>query len=244
VNTTTNAAHNVILDFFANGGWPLLISYVALLGFGAWAIFRVTLRQKEYDPIFVSMAVIWICYQVQSVISINQMGLAVWGWLFTGVLLAYEFATREKEVQTTEATSRNSLKKGKSANNGIITPALVGGLGLVIGLILCVPPLSADTRWRSALSSQDATKVEAALISGYLNPLSSQRFAEATTLFARNNLKEQALRTARKGVEFNKDYFNAWLLLWYLPDATAEEKAEALKNLKRLDPLNPDPTKQ
>jgi O-antigen ligase len=244
VNTTTNAAHNVILDFFANGGWPLLITYVALLGFGAWAIFRVTLRHKEYDPIFVSMAVIWICYQVQSVISINQMGLAVWGWLFTGALLAYEFATRVKEVQATEATSRNSSKKGKSANNGIITPALVGGLGLVIGLILCVPPLSADTRWRSALSSQDATKVEAALISGYLNPLSSQRFAEATTLFARNNLKEQALRTARKGVEFNKDYFNAWLLLWYLPDATAEEKAEALKNLKRLDPLNPDPTKQ
>jgi O-antigen ligase len=244
VNTTTNAAHNVILDFFANGGWPLLITYVVILGFGAWAILRVSLRQREYDPIFVSMAAIWICYQVQSIISINQMGLAVWGWLFTGALLAYEFATREKEVQAAQATSRNSAKKGKSANNGIITPALVGGLGLVVGLILCVPPLSADTRWRSALSSQDATKVEAALVSGYLNPLSSQRFAEATTLFARNNLNEQALRTARKGVEFNKDYFNAWLLLWYLPDATVEEKAEALKNLKRLDPLNPDPTKQ
>ena len=244
VNTTTNAAHNVILDFFANGGWPLLITYIAILGFGAWAILRVTLRQKAYDPIFVSMAAIWICYQVQSVISINQMGLAVWGWLFTGALLAYEYATREKETQPVEATTKNSAKKGKSANSGVISPALVGGLGLVVGLILCVPPLSADTRWRSALASQDATKVEAALVSGYLNPLSSQRFAEATTLFARNNLNEQALRTARKGVEFNKDYFNAWLLLWYLPNATAEEKAEALKNLKRLDPLNPNPTAQ
>ena len=76
------------------------------------------------------------------------------------------------------------------------------------------------------------------------HPPSSQKFAEATTLFVSSNLKEQALRTARKGVEFNKNYFNAWLLLWYLPDATAQEKAEALKNLKRLDPLNPDPTAQ
>ena len=244
VNTTTNAAHNVILDFFANGGWPLLITYVAILGFGAWAILRVTLRQKEYDPIFVSMAATWICYQVQSVISINQMGLAVWGWLFTGALLAYEFATREKEAQVTEANLKSSSKKGKSVNNGIITPALVGGLGLVVGLILCVPPLSADTRWHSALTSQDAAKIEAALTPGYLNPPSSQKFAEATTLFVSSNLKEQALRTARKGVEFNKNYFNAWLLLWYLPDATAQEKAEALKNLKRLDPLNPDPTAQ
>lgn len=244
VNTTTNAAHNVILDFFANGGWPLLISYVAILVFGGWAILRVTLRRRQYDTIFVSMTVIWICYQVQSIISINQIGLAVWGWLFTGALLAYEFATREKEVQATEAASKNLSKKGKSANTGVISPALVGGLGLVVGLILCVPPLSADTRWRSALNSQDATKVEAALNPGYLNPISSQRLAEATTLFSRNNLNEQALRTARRGVEFNKDYFNAWLLLWYLPNATEEEKAEALKNLKRLDPLNPDPTKQ
>jgi hypothetical protein len=244
VNTTTNAAHNVILDFFANGGWPLLVTYVAILGFGAWTILRVTLRQRQYDPIFVSMAAIWICYQVQSVISINQMGLAVWGWLFTGALLAYEYATREKEEHSTEAISKHSPKKGKSANAGIVSPALVGGLGLVVGLILCIPPLSADTRWRSALASQDATKVEAALVSGYLNPLSSQRFAEATRLFASNNLNEQALRTARKGVEFNKDYFNAWLLLWYLPNATAEEKAEALENLKRLDPLNPNPTAQ
>jgi hypothetical protein len=242
VGVTSNAAHNVVLDFFAFGGWPLLVSYVAILGFGAWAILRVTLRNKEYDPLFVAMAVAWICYQLQSIISINQIGLAVWGWLLTGALLAFEYMTREKVAVAEEKSGKQSKKK--SANAEIISPSLVGGVGLLVGLLICVPPLSADMTWRSALQSQSAEQVENALKPSYLNPSSTQRYAEATQLFAKNNLQNQALSAARAGVKFNENNFNAWLLLWYMPDATAEEKTEALKNLKRLDPLNPNPTAQ
>jgi hypothetical protein len=104
--------------------------------------------------------------------------------------------------------------------------------------------MSADMTWRAALRSQSAERVENALKPGYLNPSSTQRFAEATQLFAKNNLPNQALSAARAGVKFNKNSFNAWLLLWYLPDATAEERIQAEKNMKRLDPLNPNPTAQ
>jgi hypothetical protein len=237
---TSNAAHNVVLDFFAFGGWPLLISYVAILGFGAWAILRVTLRKREYDPLFVAMAVAWICYQLQSIISINQIGLAVWGWLLTGALLAFEYATR---TEVADESIGKQTKKG-AATSEIVSPSLVGGVGILIGLLICVPPLSADMTWRSALKSQSADQVEKALNSSYLNPSSTQRYAEATQLFAKNNLPNQALSAARAGVQFNQNNFNAWLLLWYMPEATAEEKAQAEKNLKRLDPLNPNPTAQ
>jgi O-antigen ligase len=242
IGVTSNAAHNVVLDFFAFGGWPLLFSYVAILGFGAWAILRVTLRKREYDPIFVAMAVAWICYQLQSIISINQIGLAVWGWLLTGALLAFEYSTRDNIQVAEEKSGKQSKKKPTSVE--IISPSLVGGIGLVVGLLICVPPLSADMTWRSALQSQSAEQVEKALKSSYLNPSSTQRYAEATQLFAKNNLPNQALNAARAGVQFNKNNFNAWLLLWYMPGATAAEKAEAEKNLKRLDPLNPNPTAQ
>lgn len=51
INTTSNASHNVVLDFFAYGGWPLLLSYLAILTFGIIAIVKITLRAKSYDPI-------------------------------------------------------------------------------------------------------------------------------------------------------------------------------------------------
>jgi hypothetical protein len=188
------------------------------------------------------MAVAWICYQLQSIISINQIGLAVWGWLLTGALLAFEYSTRGNVQAGEEKSGKQS--KNKSASAEIISPSLVGGIGLVVGLLICIPPLSADMTWRSALKSQNAEQVEKALKSSYLNPSSTQRYAEATQLFAKNNLPNQALSAARAGVQFNKNNFNAWLLLWYMPGANAEEKAEAEKNLKRLDPLNPNPTAQ
>ena len=75
--TITNVAHNVVIDFFASGGYPLLIMYVALLVIGAIALIKVTFRQRAYDGTFVAISATWVTYQLQSVISINQVGLAI-----------------------------------------------------------------------------------------------------------------------------------------------------------------------
>ena len=87
-NTIVNAAHNVFIDIFAYGGYPLLISCVAIIGAGIWAVIRVTLRRRAYDGIFVAMTVTWAGYVLQSIVSINQIGLAIWGWVLVGALVA------------------------------------------------------------------------------------------------------------------------------------------------------------
>lgn len=239
--TISNASHNVIMDFFAYGGWPLLLSYLALLALAAMSIVRVIARSRTYDPIFVAMAAAWICYVAQAIISINQIGLAIWGWLLTGAVVSYEFATRPNSDSgiTTSKTDRRS-----KTNSGIISPQLIAGLGVLVGLLVAVPPLAADMKWRSALNSKDANKVLAALEPGYLNPNDSQRLAQAVQLFASSNLMDQAHQVAIKGTAFNPDYFDAWKILYFLQNSTPAEKAEALQNMKRLDPLNPDVTAQ
>lgn len=241
--TISNAAHNVVIDFFAYGGFPLLLSYLGMLLVAAIAVVKVIRRDKGYEPIFVAMVAAWACYEVQSVISINQVGLAIWGWLLTGALVAYEFATRETNVGVALSPAQQRKSKVKSSS-GVISPQLVAGIGVVIGLLVAVPPLSADTKWRSALNSKDANKVIAALQPGYLSPNDSARFAQAVQLFASSNLMAQAHQIAVKGTEFNPDYFDAWKILYFISNSTAAEKATALKNMKRLDPLNPDVTAQ
>ena len=81
-----------------------------------------------------------------------------------------------------------------------------------------------------------------ALKPGYLSPSDSQRYAQAVQLFASSNLADQARQLAIEGTQFNPEYFDAWRLLYSLSNSTEEEKALALKNMKRLDPLNPDVT--
>lgn len=238
--TFTNASHNVVIDFFAYGGFPLLLSYLGMLSLAGIAVIKVIRRTQKFEPIFVAMLSAWVCYEVQSIISINQIGLAIWGWLLTGALIAYESATRNGSTQPT--TEKVKIRKSDQPNGDLISPALVGGLGALVGFLIVVPPLSADIKWKSALSSQNAQAVMNSFNINYLNPGDSQRYAQAVQLFATNNLLEQAHAIAIKGIAYNSDQFDIWKMLYFLPNATEKEKSNALANMKRLDPYNPDVT--
>ena len=237
VNTVSNVAHNVVIDFFASGGYPLLISYLGVLSFGAISIYRVTKRTREYDRVFVGLTVVWLCYQVQSIISINQIGLAIWGWVLTGLLVAYEYSTRVKDQELL----RNGLDKNRRKDQeNVLSPQLIAGIAMVFGLLITLPPMSADSKWYSATRSNSAAKVEAALIPSYFNPADSFRYAQAVELFQNSNLPNLAYKYALIAVKFNPDYFDAWKQLYLLPGVSVSDKSTALSNMKRLDPRNPE----
>ena len=243
-NTTTNTAHNVPFDVLAFGGWPLFVVYLAILSLSVIAIIKVTVRVKKYDAIFVTLTTAWVCYQLQSIISINQIGLAIWGWLFGGALIAYEVATRpKKDSEGAEAVKGKSVPgrnaKGKQSET-IFSSTLLAGIGAVIGLLIAAPPYSADAKWRSALASQNAQKVEEALVPGYLNPQNSYKYASAVQLLESSKLYDLAYKYAQISVEFNSDNFDSWKVLYLITKSTPEDKARALENMKRLDPNNPN----
>jgi hypothetical protein len=241
-NTVTNAAHNVPFDVFAFGGWPLFISYLGILALSVVAILKVTLRNRKYDATFVTLTTAWTCYQLQSIISINQIGLAVWGWLFGGALIAYERATRPKvdESQNVPGKGKGARVVKKKQGETVVTSTLIAGVGAVIGLLIAVPPYSADAKWRTALGSQDVAKVEAALVPGYLNPANSYKYTNAVQLLESSKLYDLALKYAQIAVKFNPDNFDSWKVLYLITNSSPEEKALALENMKRLDPNNPN----
>lgn len=238
-SVVTNAAHNVIADFFAYGGYPLLIAYLLFLGLGLRAIFLVIRRQRNFDSVFAAISVSWICYQSQSIISINQIGLAIWGWVLTGALVGYEISSRLPEDSSEIDTKSNKRVKGKTKES-VVSSSLVAGIGMIVGLFIALPPYNADTTWRNALNSQKLENVEKALTPSYMTPSDSARLAQAVNLLEQSKLYDLSYKYARYAVEFNPNYFDAWKLLYFISKSTEADKAEALSNLKRLDPLNPD----
>jgi hypothetical protein len=238
-NTTTNAAHNVILDQFAYGGWPMLLAYLAVFPLVILAIFRVSLRTREFDFAFIALAVAWICYQVQSVISINQIGLAIWGWILGGSLIAYEKVTRPSQDSEIKQSTPNG-RRVKSKQSAGISPLMTGTLGAVVGLLIAVPPFSSDSNWNSALKSGDLNKIENSLQTSYLSPQNSNRYVELFQLLEANKLYDLSYKYAKIATEFNPQSFDAWQLLYYSQKATPAEKATAKDNLLKLDPLNPN----
>ena len=236
IHTMTNASHNVIIDFFAFGGLPLLLSYLFILFIGAAAIFKITIRSKNFDPVFVALTAAWACYQAQSIISINQIGLAIWGWVLTGVLISFERFTRPNLATSSESPRKKQISKSA----GFLSPNLVVSFGILVGLFIAYAPMNADSKYFLALRTGDAKQVEIALEPSFLNPSDSFRYAQAVETFHSSNLDDLALKYAKIGTEFNPDFFESWRQLYQLPNSSSEEKATALQNMKRLDPRNPD----
>jgi O-antigen ligase len=236
--TLSNVSHNVVIDLFASGGYPLFFSYLALLILGLRAIFQLVKRHKNYDIITVVLSSSWLGYEIQSMVSINQIGLAIWGWVLTGLLIAYERTTTFTNQAAEIKVKRSS--KTRYSKSQVISPQLIIGVGIVFGALISVPPLASDAKWFTATQSKDLAIFKSALESSYLNPLNSPRLANAAVILQNSNLLPDAKAVALKGIAFNPDYFESYLVLYSLPNVTDEEKIMAMSNMKRLDPNNPN----
>jgi hypothetical protein len=231
-NTVTNSAHNVNIDIFSYGGFPLLLSYLALLLIAMIAIFKVIARTHGYDKYFYPLATAWICYQAQAMISINQIGLAVWGWALTGAVIGYERCTRVAIPNPTQEVSGN---KKKSFQDQGTSTYLTSVIGLAIGVMISFPPFIADSTWRTSMKSGSIEKVQAAANKW---PLDSYRLANVAILFEQNKFPQQAYDVTKKLNNFNSGYFDGWKLLAGISLPSAEEKAEGTRKMQQLDPRN------
>lgn len=239
VNVVVNASHNVPIDMFAFGGWPLFVSYLGIMLLGGWSIIKVASRTKKYDPIFVSLTASWFGYQLQSIISINQIGLAVWGWVLTGALISYSRISGYKPQEQTRGGKRTIQINQALQAKSMIFAAATGLMGLFIAL----PPLTADTQLRNARVARTVDALEATLKPTYFNPPNSQKYLLNIQNLEESSQYDLAHRYALEAVKWNPECFDLWKILYFIQKSTPNEKALALRNMKRLDPLNPDLTK-
>jgi len=106
-SSATNNAHNIIMQLGATGGLVLLIPYLLLIAFTAYRSF-IALKYSD-DSLLVSATFsIWVAFQIQSLVSIDQIGLVVWGWISAGSLIAMSYLSFDS--QKASGTEINSKK--------------------------------------------------------------------------------------------------------------------------------------
>jgi O-antigen ligase len=236
----SNSAHNQLIDISSNGGVLLLSAYLIILGLAIRAVIKVLRRENGYNWKFAAVFIAWFTYQLQSLISINQLGLGIWGWTLTGLLIGYEINTRTKDMTADQdlakvsgLTAKPSLEKIKPDWDVV----LFSLFGLMVGALIAMSPLRNSIEVRSLSGETTIGAVEEFGMRDSLNP-------EISILMAGNladsGFDENALRVIRNTVKNNPDNYFAWKLIASIPSATPEEIAQAQVQMKRLDPLNPE----
>jgi O-antigen ligase len=228
--TTSNAAHNVFLDISAYGGFPLVLVYIALMALVIVSAIKVIKRSQTFNVGFVGLLAGWVAFQAQSIISINQIGLALWGWVLSGLIIGYEINSRNDDVVQ---------EKGKRSTKPVRATAgttLAIFIGMIIGVLVGMPPYLASAKYKGALETGSPTAVQEA---AYIWPLDPTRMIQVAGTLNENKLEAQGLEVALDATESFPNYYGVWASLYSMKSATAEQKADALVQMKRLDPLNP-----
>jgi hypothetical protein len=221
---TSSAAHNVFLDMGSNGGFPLFIIYVSLMIFTLVSGIKHLRKMENFDSGLTTIFVLWICYQAQSLISINQIGVAIWGWATTGLLLGY---------LKSHGSDKNRPAKTKNRNRNSDKEMLSAICGLILGLAIGLPSLLADTNFRSSYMGRSAdTLIEAA----YKFPEDYSRTLVAAEALAKSNLMEQSNLLLNHILEKNPLFYGAWQLRYQISAPNSADQIRAKSMLNRLNP--------
>jgi hypothetical protein len=182
---------------------------------------------------------VWVAYQAQSIISLNQLGLAVWGWIISGLIIGYEINSRPT-IDASVVSPGN--KKGRtvsvSSQQKVSTTAIMSiCAGAILGFSVGLPPLIASSKFLSALNSKDAKLVENA---AYVSPLDAYYMYRVADILVNNKLIAEATTVSNDSVTHFADEYPIWALRSKLVGLPQAEIDRALREMKRLDPHNPD----
>jgi hypothetical protein len=224
------------LDFLAMGGLSLGVAYLLLITLSVYCVLR-KIKQSTGDEKRVGLVIFSLLgsYLLQSFISIDQIGLAVWGWIFIGVALS--LIKNEKQIRSLET----------NMSKGFISVGLV--VALVSFVFVSIPTWRADTGLKklAAIPQEQqgidtrAIRLDQAAKLIAIAPQDSQ-FKTQVALYLLGNGQAEGIDYAKKALEQNPSDSTAlrFLIIAYgqLKDDVniAKYKAEALK----IDPFNPE----
>ena len=251
----SDSAHNVYLDIAAGGGIPLLLVYFSLMVLVVVIAIKELKTLQTFDSFFAALLAIWVGFSAQLLISINQIGIAVWGWIATGLLIGYHNRNREISESLISTQPKTKKIKGYKSNfreTTLRSEAVVSiAIGLSVGCLMGLPTYIGAARYFTALSSGEVQSIERA---AYFWPKNERHFMQVAitlrdnkqnTISANpkidpNSIKDYSnlgLGIAREAIKYFPDSISAWQLLRSFPGITPQEDELSKREITRLDPI-------
>ena len=251
----TNSAHNVFIDIAASGGLIAFLIFMILNALVIYSAFLFFKRNSIFDPVSVTLFSIWFGFNAQLLISINQIGVSVWGWVTSGLVIGLGIIrlTPEPEKIVADKEFKNKKASNKvSAGNNLAPGSIVKvTIGLILGAIIGLPSYIGEARYFTEMSSGDPVRIQNA---AYIWPKNEQHFMQvATTLrdnrtntsIARPELKPESIpdysdlgiKVARDSVKFFPHSIYTYQLLRSFSGITAQEDLLTKQKMRELDPF-------
>lgn len=225
--TPVDSAHNVFLDYASNGGLLFLALNILLIFFVVRSAKRYIDQSQKFDMTFIIIFIFWLSLIIQSMISINQLGLAIWSWVLGGLILG-----AENQIESSNKTKHaEKTSDNKRRFDVVFIPSLT--LIVLIGSLVASPIVVADHKFKLAIDKGNATELSNSAI---LWPPNTNKMVLVTAALTKYKFFKEARDLSIRTLEINPDSFEAWRIYAANPLLTDIELMEVKTNLIRLDP--------
>lgn len=124
---TSSNAHNTFIQFFATGGVFLGVSYLILNGYILKrAIFGLKNLSGNNQLFLAGIFSAWIAFHAQSLVSIDNIGISIWGWVLGGSIIGLSVSS------ITEVGEDRKQFLGKQNDVNLSRVLISGTFGLVV----------------------------------------------------------------------------------------------------------------
>ena len=240
--TGTNNAHNTVMQIGATGGLILLFAYLGIIFFTGYRAI-IALRKSDNKVLVSGILSIWIAFQMQSIVSIDQIGLVVWGWASAGCLVSLSYINPNGKVpkKSSRETNPSSVSKPKNKFKSLLI--LIG----ILPSILLIPTIQNEMSLRNqltallnsdnlvSLKSNGREVVRIASISNH-----PELRLQASDYLLKVGLNENALALIKKNTLEYPNSFDSWNVTALIYEQLGEKSKAISYRTKsvELDPLN------
>ena len=97
---TSSNAHNTFIQFFATGGFFLGTAYLVLNAFILWrGIVGVRKFTGNNRLLITGLLAAWVAFHSQSLISIDNIGVSIWGWVLGGSIIGISVSDLDSDAK-------------------------------------------------------------------------------------------------------------------------------------------------
>ena len=252
-----NDAHNVYVQIAATGGLALLIPFILINLLILFKALRHFLTSK-FSREFLGLLSVWIVFQAQIFVSINQTAIAVWGWIVGGLIINCAKWDLKPVGAETEPVKRKilgaTLGSQVEVNKGYFLAFPIACTLFLCSFFINIPSHVVEYQIKDQIIKLDqaltnpnpeAKEIVQASSQRLLNlgkktPDPFLRYACIEQLLI-GGFTEEALEIANLTAQQYPREFDAWDAMGFIYENTgrAELAIEARKVQFTLDPLNP-----
>ena len=138
----SNNAHNVPIQLFATGGLFLGTSYLLImLSILFYAVIGFRKLNGAQFNLLAGIFAAWVSFQLQSFVSIDNIGLTIWGWILGGAIVTL---AKPHVYQNASVGIGKNLQHLQKKTISTLRPVVTGIL-LIIGMILVAKLTQAES---------------------------------------------------------------------------------------------------